>query len=369
MHILHAANILFALLALLISVPTTPAYAGWGETPYDGKGATIYAYHRIGEDGFPDTNLKTALFEAHIRELTTGDYNVLPVTEIIKALKNNERLPPRTIGITFEGGHKSILDKAVPLLQKHNLPFTVFISTDKADADISEYLNWSDIKKLHRNKNVTMGLHSASYTRITGLTDKEIRAQINNAKTIYTEHLQDQPKLFAYPFGEYSKTYRNIISKSGFSAGFGQQSSVAWPGDDIYALPRFTMTDSYADLDRFRLTANALPLPVDHIKPNDPFLSDPETVIGFNIHKALLEDLNSLSCFSSMQGSMEMTQNKNRIEIRHNQKIEQSRLRINCTLPGPQSGERGEDFPRWRWFGMLMNMKEPFQLKTATEGE
>lgn len=348
--------LLFALLSGLL-LAALPISAARHITPFDGKGAIIFAYHRIGEDGFPDTNLRISLFKSHIKEILTGDYNIMPVPKIIETLKNEEAIPPKTLGITFEGGHKSILENAVPLLLEHDLPFTVFISTDKADWNSEKYMNWRELKKLAENENVNIGVHPASYTRLAGLPENRIAEQINRAKGRYREELGKNPELFAYPFGEYSLAYRNLIANSGFEAAFGQQSGVAWPGSDFFALPRFTMTDSFADLERFRLTANALPLPVSQKEPEDFYLANNNPVIGFTVHDSLTEDLGSLSCFSSTHMRPRIETIGSRVELRHTEDLRQSRIRINCTIPGPSPVDPDET-PRWRWFGMLLSMPD-----------
>jgi hypothetical protein len=125
----------------------------------------------------------------------------------------------------------------------------------------------------------------------------------------------------------------------------------------MFALPRFTMTDSFADLDRFRLTANALPLPVSDISPQDPYLKEEPLATGFSVHESLTGDLGSLSCFSSVHGQPELEIIGNRIELRHEENFDQNRIRINCTLPGPTSSDL-DAIPRWRWFGMLLSMQD-----------
>lgn len=355
MHISYAATLFAFIIVIFASSRSAPAAPNI--TPYDEKGAVIYAYHRIGEDGFPDSNLRTELFEAHVREILAGEYNVMPLPEIVSAIADEKVLPPRTIAITFEGGHRSILDKAVPLLLKHELPFTVFIATDKADLNLSEYLNWSDIKKLGRHKNVTIGIHPASYTRLANESRKETSQQINKAKNRYREIFGENPSFFAYPFGEYSLAYRDIVAASGFVAAFGQQSGVAWPGGDFFAIPRFNMTDSVADIDRFQLTANALPLPIFDVEPKDTEISARLPAIGFTVDQSLEQDLPNLSCFSSILGNPVIEIIGTRVEIRHDKDtvLDQSRIRINCTIPAQSEPD---SVPRWRWFGLLMNIDE-----------
>jgi len=320
----------------------------------DQSAAVILAYHRIGDDEFPEASLRTEQFDSHIRELVSGEYNVMALPAIIAALKKGEKLPPRTVAITFDGGHKSILDNAVPLLKKNNLPFTLFVSTDYTGRQNSEYMSWADIKSLKSDGLATIGLHPAGYVRLHNEPDAEIARQINNARAVFRENLGEEPALFAYPFGEYSKAYRDILETQGFTAAFGQHSGVAYAGSDLLTLPRFTMTESHGDLERFRLTADALPLPVTDVEPRDPVLTAAQPSIGFTVDTALESQIDNLTCFVAGQGKPEMEIIAgHRIELRLEKEFESERARINCTLPLPTTGENYEE-PRWRWFGMLL---------------
>lgn len=344
----------FILLALSISALCSQTYAN--ETSFDDKSAVILTYQRIGEDHMPETNIRIEQFSAHIHELLDGDYNIIALPDLVTALKNNTPLPPRSIAITFDGGYRSVLDHAIPLLDEHKIPFTLFISTNSIKAE-NRYISTGDLKRLRKNKLVTLGLHPADYIRLARLDDNEIRRQINNAKTDFRKTMGKEAAFFAYPFGEYSTSYRNIVENSGFKAAFSQHSSVAYNGADIMTLPRFTMTEKYADLERFRLITNALPLPVKDLSPADPKLVTNKPVIGFTIHKDLENAIEKLSCFASNQDRPQIeTVGSGRVELRLNEPFSEERARINCTLPGPQS-EPGEP-PVWRWFGLLMTTPE-----------
>ncbi|HEY8191990.1 MAG TPA: polysaccharide deacetylase family protein [Alphaproteobacteria bacterium] len=324
--------------------------------PQDRTAAVIFAYQMVGEDQSPAMNIRIEQFQSHIRELLDGGYRVAPLPEIIEALKNGASVPPHTVVLTFDGGHKSVLKNAVPLLLANNLPFTLFVSTDYLDRESDEYIGWADLKKLARNRQVTIGLHPAAYTHMGGSTPEEIKRQINNARARMRDMLGEESALFAYPFGEYNTAFRDIVAASGFSAAFGQQSGVAYAGEDIFSLPRFTMTESFGDLDRFHLTASALPLPVTDAQPRDPRLDNRNPVIGFTVDKALQGALKNMSCFASGQEEkphMELV-GGGRVELRLKDAFEEDRARLNCTLPGPP-GE-ADDLPRWRWFGMLMTV-------------
>lgn len=332
-------------MALVILLHTGAAFAA--------SSAVIFAYFRIGEDAYPDSNIRLDQFEEHLNELKNGEYNVMPVPEIISALKEGRELPDNTVGLTFEGGYRSTLENAVPLLKKYHLPYTVFITPDRIDRDTEYFLSWDEIRKLKKDKNVSIGALPASYERLTLLEENKLRGLINRGAARFREELGDTPALFAYPYGEYSARIRAIVSET-YTAAFGQQSGAIDGAADFLALPRFTMTEDFGDLDRFRLTATALPLRVKDVIPETSEIVENPPRIGFTIAKGQ-GNLADLSCFASGQEKPELQRLEgNRVELRLSEPFDAERARINCTLPEAVT-EPGKA-QRWHWFGMLFSV-------------
>lgn len=319
----------------------------------DRTSASIYVYNRIDEDQYPDTNIRAEQFQAQIDEITSGNYVVKPVSEIIDALKNKKNLPDRTIALSFDGGYKSFFDIAYPLLERHDLPYTLFISTDHIDSDNPQYMSWSELRKIAKSDLATIGIMPSSYARIYNEEDSEIRRQINKAKTRYREELGKQPEYFTYPFGEHNAKYRDIVEKSGFIAAFGQQSSVLNSSDDLYSLPRFAMTETFGNISRFRLTANALPLAASITSPQTTMLKEPLKTVHLKISEDITaEQLEDISCFISGAGKADIEKTTaHELIITTDYPVDSERIRLNCTLPLPTSGNLDEK--RWRWFGAL----------------
>jgi hypothetical protein len=71
-------------------------------------------YHRVGADSYAATNSGTAQFEAHIEELTSGRYSVLPLPEVVDALARGDRLPERSLAITIDDASLSPDTQAWP---------------------------------------------------------------------------------------------------------------------------------------------------------------------------------------------------------------------------------------------------------------
>jgi len=320
--------------ATWLTIPT-PAQAS--------DSASILMYHRFGEDSFPSTNIRLEQLEAHIAELTSGPYTVLPVPEIVSAIREGRDLPDRTIGITVDDGYLSIYTQAFPRLKAAGLPFTVFISTDPIDRSFSGFMSWDQIREM-RDAGVTFGAHTATHLHMPANTITRNREDMARANARYLEELGSVPELFAYPFGEASLEIQSLIRENGHVAAFGQHSAPLDASSDPLYMPRFALNESFGNMDRFRLVANALPIPHTDITPNDPTLSANPPLFGFT-RTDMTEPLSGLACYAADQGKVKVEQLGPRIEVRMNSPFTAGRARINCTALGPDN--------RWRWLGML----------------
>lgn len=336
-------------LLLFIFFGGSTAYSKAQALEVDSKSAVILAYSRINEDNYSQSSLRIDDFKSHILEIKSGDYNVIPLPELIDALHNAQDLPERTIAITFEGGYKSAYELAIPLLLEHEIPFTVFFSSDNAELDSGEYMDWADIKWLKRQKGVSFGILPSSYQRIHENTPETNKRYLNNAKIAFREHFGKEAELLSYPFGEYSKSYKELLKQHGIKAAFGLQSGVAYAGMDFLNIPRFTMTDGFGDLQRFRMITNSYPIPAIDVEPENHVLSSKTPLFGFSIPQDSAKILSTITCFISGHGQADtFIAGENRLEIRPRTPLDEGRVRINCTA---NSGTAEE--PKWRWFGML----------------
>ena len=353
-----------ALTLLLIAVLLSPVYSAASESTQNH--AVILTYHRIGEDNLPDENLTIEQFTTHIHEIKTGGYNVLPLTTILEDFETGTLLPPHTIAITFDGAHKSALENAVPLLLKAKLPFTIFYAALNLDQEDPASANWNDLKKLAKNKNITLASLPTSYNHIAYKTRTEMLTALNEARRRHREEFGHETPYLAYPFGEYSLALKDLAKTQGFKAAFGLHSGAIDAASDRFALPRFSMTEHYGDLERFRLVTRAIPLTVTDIEPPDPDLKTAPFFTGFTLPDALASKSKNLSCFISGEGRAKTEILGNRIEIREDTGLlDNDRIRLNCTLPGPLSEN---DEPQWYWLGLLyFRSSQPDELQRPQE--
>jgi len=354
----------YLMIILLGLCSALPANAK-AEVEADKSAARIMVYFTVGRDSAPATNVTAAQFEAHLKALKTGNYNVMALSKIINAYEKGKSLPAKTVAITFDGGDKSIIRTAAPLLSRHKIPYTVFIAPARADADDPRYLNWADIKSLEKSPLVSFGLHPEEYKDFSYSSEETIRLRLNNATARLRNQLSDKIDIFSFPFGEYTKKYQDIVSSYGFKAAVGQSSAVAYNETNRFALPRFTMVEDYANIERFDMTASSLPLPVNDVSPITSHINTSNPSIGFTVGEDI-ESLNGLSCFTSGHGRTALNIiGDRRVEIRLKRPIDESRFRVNCTLPVIDSTDSENN--SWRWFGLLLSVNDTVLEKAMNQ--
>ena len=92
-------------------------------------GGAILTYHRVAEPGSSPFGLSVspAHFEAHLAYLSTR-CRVMPLLEMARRLACDD-LPPRSVAVTFDDGYVDNLRNARPLLERYEVPGTVFVAT------------------------------------------------------------------------------------------------------------------------------------------------------------------------------------------------------------------------------------------------
>ena len=318
----------------------------------DQSAAVILAYSRIGDDHDTENALQTSLFEEHIHYLVSEGYNVIKLEHMLEAQRLGKPLPPKSIVITFEGGYKSALKNAIPLLQKLQFPFTVFYAVDDADDNGGDYLSWLDLKALQSDPRVSFGILPSTETILAGKTELEILTLLNKAKTRHRDNLHEEPIFFSYPFGIYDATLMEIIKKQGYKAALSINSGVASHSKNQYTLPRFSITDEYGNMDRFRNIVKAKPMPITEYEPQTPIVTTPTPLIGFNLHPEI--NAKDLQCFASGQPSPTLEiLGEHRIELRLKQPLSNERTRVSCI--SPIKSEPDQEIPdSYRWLGFLL---------------
>lgn len=110
----------------------------------------VLCYHGVDKDGsnkFNGRHIAASVFEKHLIYFKRN-FNVVTLEEIFKLKSNPNQTGKKTIAITFDDGYQNNYQLAFPVLKKHGLPATFFVSS--ITLEDPEAILWSDMIDLLR---------------------------------------------------------------------------------------------------------------------------------------------------------------------------------------------------------------------------
>ena len=318
--------------------------------PASKKEVVCFVYHRFGDDRYPSTNISVKNFEAHLNYLKSNGFEVMNLGGAVDYLTDNSKpILPKVAVITVDDGFKTFKTGAMPLLKKFGYSATLFINTETVGGN--SYLDWEDLKSV-KAAGIEIGNHTHSHPYFLNTPKNQrydqFREEINLAQKLIKEHLDVQPDLFAYTYGEFDSEMEHMVKNLGFKAATAQNSGVIWSGSDPFALPRFPMAGPYANIDGFTEKANMRALPVVEETPLSFVLNgkNPPTLSVVVDDQGLA--LKGLQCF--VQGGecvINIQKNgKTTIEIHATKALTRRRTLYTLTVPSA-------DYKSWHWYSHL----------------
>jgi len=190
-------------------------------------------------------------------------------------LKNKEtkKLSKPTI-IFFDDGFKDVLVNALPILKKHNIPATIFITTGLIDRthflwtlglrhflgekgrnkkeieteikkikkmpmqerekflktfysknnfkpqpeNFDIFLDWPEVRDLSNN-NFEIGSHGIAHQKLTELNDSDLENELISSKKILEEKVGREVETISYPYGRNNEKVESSVNSAGYTFG------------------------------------------------------------------------------------------------------------------------------------------------------
>ena len=302
-------------------------------------------YHRFNENKYPSTNISNEVFLDHLTEINKSKIEFITFKKFEKIIKTN--IDKNYLLLTIDDAFESFYLNAWPILKNKKIPFILFVSTREIGK--YGYMTWEQIKEIATSNLVTIGNHSHTHEYLIDWEDNKIKSDLETSIKIFKKELGYSPKIFSYPFGEYSSNLKKIVSDLNFEFAFGQHSGAIDTTKDFLELPRFPINEKYGELKRFKSILQTLPFPYESITPENRYLkkenNPPEVKIQFFEN---LIDIKNINCYSNEGNVWRKSDirflNKNKLTILLKDKFMSERGRINCSL--------WEEAEKWRWLGI-----------------
>ncbi|HSK70679.1 MAG TPA: polysaccharide deacetylase family protein [Pyrinomonadaceae bacterium] len=173
-------------------------------------------YHTISAPEKPlpaNIDISPERFETHLQWLSKRRKQVASLREFLTA-SEKENL----IAITFDDGFRDNLTFALPLLEKYELPMTLFVAAGFIGKE--NYLSAEDIQTLVSHPLITIGSHGFWHRHLTKLSEEEVRFELSESKKLLEEITNKEIDLLAYPYGDCNGKVERLSEECGYTAAW-----------------------------------------------------------------------------------------------------------------------------------------------------
>ena len=245
-------------LVLLIAGYISYRYAWWKKS-IDYNYPRILMYHMIREPikgkKFNSLRVSPVMFEKQIAYLAQNGWQSFTMSE---AMKLKDKLPPKSVVVTFDDGYRDNLINALPILQKYNFKATVYLVVDRHHRDWSGQrkaknagaglkdepkLSDDEVRALIDSGLIEIGGHTMTHANLSRLTQEQKEYEIAQSKKEIEKKFGIECESFAYPFGIYDDMDKEIVQKSGYKSAVTTKVGIAdIKSCDAFEIPRITVS-------------------------------------------------------------------------------------------------------------------------------
>jgi peptidoglycan/xylan/chitin deacetylase (PgdA/CDA1 family) len=228
----------------------------------------ILTYHSIGHRTH-EMNVLPEEFHSQMAWLSKNR----PIISLAQAAEGVEG-----VAVTFDDGYRDNWMNAAPVLQRYNIPATVFIVAGGMgkmlphddDPATGALMTWDEVKRL-QEAGVEIGAHTLTHVRLSEVEEKGQRREIGGCARRIRKRLGEYPVSFAYPYGsvlDYNELSKLLLEEFGFQYAVTNRYGVNYPDCDPLELRRIWV-DATDTLDSFqdKVTGRLDPLAVLDAKP------------------------------------------------------------------------------------------------------
>ena len=208
------------------------------------KKAAILMYHSVGDNGILFT-VTTKDWEKQLIFLKNKKYNVIKLADLVGKLRNKEKIPLKTVILTFDDAYRDNYLNAFPLLKKYNFPATVFMPTActgkemlNSESKTMPVMSWDEAREMEDSGLVDFASHSHTHPMMNRITFEEFIKEIEFSENLLNQNLKRPVKIFSFPKGKFKPEHVDYLKKRGYLGAVTVKEGLIGPADDIFTLKR-----------------------------------------------------------------------------------------------------------------------------------
>jgi peptidoglycan/xylan/chitin deacetylase (PgdA/CDA1 family) len=201
----------------------------------------VLCYHAVSDTWPSPAALSRSALEAQLRFLLRRGYHPLTLSAAL-----DRDAPRRAMAVTFDDGYASILEAGLPILERLQMPGTVFVPTDPASAgglmswsELAQWvggehehelrcMSWDQLRSLVE-RGWEIGSHTCSHPHLTEISEDRAASELRDSRAACEEELQRPCLSLAYPFGSHDATVRELAAAAGYRTAVTLDERIAAP--------------------------------------------------------------------------------------------------------------------------------------------
>jgi len=215
----------------------------------------ILLYHRVVRSSSAAARSPFSVteheFDEHLSLLRDSGARPVTVGELValRRFAGDGGVAPGTVVVTFDDGYRDFAEVALPLLERHHVPCSLYVVSDFVGgtsswtSDPAPLMDWSELRALADSAaGVEIGAHSARHLELDTAPADVAREEIVGSRATLEERLGQAVDSFAYPFGHHHKRVRQAVIDAGYRSACAVKNQLSPADDDPYSLARVTIT-------------------------------------------------------------------------------------------------------------------------------
>lgn len=208
----------------------------------------IVTYHSV-KPKVPEGNgltVSVRTFDRQMAFLKRHHYNVVPLEAVPAYIVGAQKVPARTLSITFDDGYEDNYTYAFPILKKYGIPATVFVIVE--DIGKPGWLSWDEILEMQRSGLVSFGSHTLTHPFLAASSPEVQRKEIYDSKKLLEERLGVAVNSFAYPMGNFDARVRQTVHDAGYRVAVGTHPGRKYSNRDVLLLKRLRISENAGNM-------------------------------------------------------------------------------------------------------------------------
>lgn len=203
----------------------------------------VLIYHRVGGASGAELDLPTPVFDEQMAVLAASG-RAATLGSALERLAAGEAVDPAPVVVTFDDGTADFTDHALPVLERHGIPVTLYAATEFIDEglpfpDDGTPLSWGALVDAASTGLVDVGSHTHRHRLLDRLAANEVAEELDRSIDLIGDHLGRPPLDFAYPKAIPGSPVADAAVRARFrSAALAGTRANPWGRTDPYALAR-----------------------------------------------------------------------------------------------------------------------------------